>query len=157
MTMTNQEPEDRTAVLMISGYSSRCGRCRGGTKPTATRHLAVVDGNPERRQGCGALFTAVSTDQLGPARSLAAVAQQRPDLPIVIPEWMTIPGHPAASDAEAVFQVALDDLRTAVEAHRDSPSEELLQAGRASWERVEAAGDVFDQIVRRLRREAGPV
>ncbi|MFI8459162.1 hypothetical protein [Kitasatospora sp. NPDC085464] len=79
VNLAKAEPEP-TATLIISRNSSRCSNCRRTALADQTIH-DVIPGWGEPRPGCGARFTATTTDSPGmitPARLKA----QRPDLPV---------------------------------------------------------------------------
>lgn len=151
------DPTALTATLIVSSSSSTCGRCRRGTRIAPTRHDRIAEygsafGYPV--PGCGAEFTAITTDQLGPATRLVGLVQSRPDLTLIIPEHMTIPGDPDAAEAERRMQVAVDGFRAAVLRWKDAGSDDpdLRKAGEQQWEVARAAADEFDTAIARLRR-----
>lgn len=66
------------AVLFINRSDSRCGKCNQNADPHAVLHHEVRG----HTRGCGALFTAVSSDYMGMD---SAVQAMRSDLPWLDP------------------------------------------------------------------------
>jgi hypothetical protein len=152
------DPNAPTATLIVSSSSATCGRCRQGALIELSRHFQVVDygsGFRDPMRGCGAKFTAITTDQLGPAVRLISLVTFRPDLPTVIPEFMTIPGNAEAAEAEARLHVAFDEFRAAVIRWKDAGGGDpaLHLAGEQAWEVAHAAAEEFDAAIARLRHE----
>lgn len=78
-------PQGPTATLIISSSYSKCAGCGSQTNPHTPTHARVTGyGVNGFVKGCGARFTAVTTDQAGPTDYWRAIlADMRPDLPIV--------------------------------------------------------------------------
>ena len=86
MTVTSDRPVGRAnmpatdGVLFINFSDSRCGSCKRNADPGEGAHtMATMKG-----EGCGATFTAVSTNYTG-SRMEARVREMRPDLPFISP------------------------------------------------------------------------
>lgn len=76
------QPTNTTALIVAQAYS-KCSACGGYALPDETTHDTNVRLGPAK-PGCGAQFTAITTDQDGPEEFLRAMlASMRPDLPIV--------------------------------------------------------------------------
>lgn len=149
------ESEPRPATLIVSRSSTTCGRCGKGTRIAPTHHIKVVGyGVSDTEQGCGERFTAITTDQLGPASSLLALVEMRPDLPLIIPESMTIPGNPDAAAAERELHAVLDAFRGVVAdwKNRSGDDPELHRVGEQRYEEAHAAAKRFDETIDGLRR-----
>lgn len=71
------------AVLQVGSFSSRCGACGRSADPSAATHDVLLGyGTDNGQPGCGATFTAVSSDYCDD-RSIAATRRLRPDLPLL--------------------------------------------------------------------------
>ena len=71
----------KTATLIISNWRSKCGACGQPTLSRARTHDTIIGYGSTSRKGCGAVFTAVTSDQLGDQSAM--LAAERPDLPII--------------------------------------------------------------------------
>lgn len=69
------------ATLYINLSDSRCGACNRSALPMDKRHETPC--GYDQHDGCGALFTAVSTDYFGVAGLHDRIREMRPDLPLV--------------------------------------------------------------------------
>jgi hypothetical protein len=75
--------ESTTATLIVMRSSSKCGACGNSADPDETRHYRAP-GWGIRETGCGAQFTAITTDAATlDGRWRGALGAMRPDLPIV--------------------------------------------------------------------------
>lgn len=107
-----------TATLIVSRSHSTCGNCGAQTLPDATAH-DTVSGYGAPRPGCGARFTAITTDQ-GERITMwwfAVLRSTRPDLPIA---W---PAGNAVAPGDEVSVDHLDETRprvTTLGAHLDA-------------------------------------
>lgn len=72
--------QEITAVLVISRSASLCTHCGRGCLPWETHHTTMAGYADYDKPGCGAKFTAVSTNYFGLDD---AVKEMRPDLPFV--------------------------------------------------------------------------
>jgi len=75
-----------TTTLIVSQAYSKCSACGGYALPAETTHDVNVSFGQPVRPGCGAQFTAITTDQDGygvEAALRAMLTGLRPDLPIV--------------------------------------------------------------------------
>lgn len=72
---------ETTATLIVSRSYSTCGTCRRQTLPDAETH-DTVSGYGGGQPGCGARFTAVTSDQADEYSKRQCTAL-RPDLPVV--------------------------------------------------------------------------
>lgn len=76
-----------TATIIVSSYTSKCSHCGRGTLVRGqTAHETISGhGDSHGQPGCGATFTAITTDQLGFTNGPidAVLSAMRPDLPIV--------------------------------------------------------------------------
>lgn len=77
------------STLMVETSRTKCSACGEGTDPGAETHLTTVGyGTDYPADGCGARFTAISTDTDIPRDAVrdavrALLHNMRPDLPIV--------------------------------------------------------------------------
>lgn len=77
------------STLMVETSRTKCSACGEGTDPAAEAHLTAVGYGPNHpSDGCGARFTAISTDTDIPRDAVrdavrALLHRMRPDLPIV--------------------------------------------------------------------------
>jgi hypothetical protein len=72
-----------TATLIVMRSSSKCAQCGLDADPDEIHHVAAP-GDYYRRKGCGAKFTAITTDAVRlDDRWRAALASMRPDLTVV--------------------------------------------------------------------------
>lgn len=75
-----------TATLVVSQAYSKCSLCGGYALPEEATHDSNVHYGQKTQPGCGAPFTAITTDQDGygvGAALRAMLTGLRPDLPIV--------------------------------------------------------------------------
>ena len=72
-----------TATLIVSGSYSNCGYCGAHAFPNQETHETVAGYGPQL-PGCGARFTAITSDRIHIDEGLRQrLAEMRPDLPIV--------------------------------------------------------------------------
>lgn len=72
-----------TATLVVSGSYSNCGFCGGHAFPDQETHETVAGYGPPL-PGCGARFTAITSDRIHIDEGLRQrLAEMRPDLPVV--------------------------------------------------------------------------
>jgi hypothetical protein len=79
--MTSSTP--KTATLIVSRSYSKCSACGNEVLPDEVAHY-VTSGWQGRKPGCGATFTAITSDNTRlDDLHRAMLASMRPDLPIV--------------------------------------------------------------------------
>ena len=90
------------STLMVETSRTKCGACGQGADPNAEEHLTAVGyGADYPAAGCGARFTAISTDTDIPRDAVrdavrALLHNMRPDLPIVDAfdgQGLAVPGN----------------------------------------------------------------
>ena len=72
-------------TLYINKSESRCGACNKGCDPDEESHITLLGWHAtnDRMKGCGATFTAVSTDYINFPGLNEAIVRMRPDLPFI--------------------------------------------------------------------------
>ena len=72
-------------VLYINKSESRCGACDKGCDPYEESHITLLGWHAtnDKMKGCGAEYTAVSTDYIGFPGLIDAIKEMRPDLPFL--------------------------------------------------------------------------
>lgn len=70
-------------ILYVNLHSSRCGACNQNADPDETFH----DNRDMRGEGCGRMFTHVSSDYSDFPGLHDRIRAMRPDLIDVLPEW----------------------------------------------------------------------
>jgi len=75
----------KAATLYINKSESRCGYCSGGCDPYEEYHITLLGWSAynDKMDGCGALFTEVSSDYVGMPDLVKHIKEMRPDLPYV--------------------------------------------------------------------------
>jgi hypothetical protein len=73
------------ATLYINKSESRCGACNKGCDPNEESHITLLGWAAvnDKMQGCGAEYTAVSSDYYGFPGLEEAIKEMRPDLPYI--------------------------------------------------------------------------
>ena len=87
MSTASERTRGATATIIVSSSTSKCSHCGRGTlvRGQAAHETISGHGDSHGQPGCGATFTAITTDQLGFTDGPidAVLSAMRPDLPIV--------------------------------------------------------------------------
>ena len=80
----DRAPIEQEAILYIDTWSSTCGACGKGCDPHELTHKTIFQYAPNPGPGCGAKYTALSTNYTGLGEDFERTIRcMRPDLPFL--------------------------------------------------------------------------